>query len=140
MPSIYYRSNSYVVCALFLKKEWKQKALRQVPNADEGTKAAFKIAHTIVSTAPPGTTVTGLIDVSGMLIIRGEGDGNGKLSFEGMKLGGGFQADSGSRIEVDMSFQVIMGWCDRRARVRLLLDSARARSLLGAAACGARCL
>ena len=64
-----------------------------------------------MSTAPPGTTVTGLIDVSGMLIIRGEGDGNGKLSFEGMKLGGGFKADKDSRIEVDMDFQVIMAGC-----------------------------
>ena len=97
---------------MFLKKEWKQKALRQVPNADEGTKAAFKIAHTIVSTAPPGTTVTGLIDVSGMLIIGGEGDGNGTLSFKGMKLGGGFKVDEDSRIEVDMDFEVIMAWCD----------------------------
>ena len=86
-----------------------------------------------MSTAPPGTTVTGLIDVSGMLIIGGEGDGNGTLSFKGMKLGGGFKAGSDSRIEVDMDFEVIM---DKRARVRLLLDSAR--SLLGAAACGAR--
>ena len=91
-----------------------------------------------MSTAPPGTTVTGLIDVSGMLIIGGEGDGNGTLSFKGMKLGGGFKADKDSRIEVDMDFVVIMAWCDKRARVRLLLDSAR--SLLGAAACGARCL
>ena len=91
-----------------------------------------------MSTAPPGTTVTGLIDVSGMLIIGGEGDGNGTLSFKGMKLGGGFKAGSDSRIEVDMDFEVIRAWCDKRARVRLLLDSAR--SLLGAAACGARCV
>ena len=54
---------------------WKEIALRKVQNTADETKEAFPVAYEIVETAPEGTRVTDLLDVSGMLIRGGKGPG-----------------------------------------------------------------
>ena len=91
------------VCWTRTHTGWKEIALRKVQNTAEETRKAFPDAYEIIETAPEGTRVTDLLDVSGML-IRG-GKGTGELSFYKVVLAGGFKA-SKSRIEVDVDFSV----------------------------------
>ena len=100
---------------------WKEIALRKVQNTAEETKEAFPDAYEIIETAPEGTRVTDLLDVSGMLIRGGKGTGK-LLSFKNVVLAGGFTARK-SRIAVDVSFNVGRYIC--LPRLVVCMDGAR---------------
>ena len=111
---------------------WRKTALRKVINPDKATLEQFPEAYQIVNTAPEGTTVTTKVDISGLLVVGGEGDGNDELSFAGVVLAEGFMAQN-SRLAVAVTFQVMCTRCvastQRLARVWMKREREEAKGM-----------